>query len=146
MAADMSREHTIEFQVRPDDIDQMGVVHHSRYLTYFDLGREELLRDAGLAAAANGPGAPSAPALRLAEIDVRFLAPARHGDTLRLTTAVAELRTDEVVFKGRLIRIRPEPQVVLAEATMVAAAIWPDGRPRPLAPHEAAALRAAPPQ
>lgn len=40
--------HTITFRVRYPEVDAMGYVHHSRYLQYFELGRVEMLRAAGV--------------------------------------------------------------------------------------------------
>ena len=39
----------IEIRVRYPEADQMGVLHHSRYWVYFEMGRTELLRTSGIA-------------------------------------------------------------------------------------------------
>ena len=36
-------------RVRYPETDQMGVVHHSHYLVWFEIGRTELMREAGCA-------------------------------------------------------------------------------------------------
>ena len=41
-------KHTFSLRVRYADIDQMGVVYHSRYLEWFEAARTEMLRDMGL--------------------------------------------------------------------------------------------------
>ena len=38
---------TIDVEVRYAETDQMGVVHHSRYLVWFELARTQLCREAG---------------------------------------------------------------------------------------------------
>ena len=38
----------LDVRVRYAEVDQMGVVHHSRYLEYFEMGRTELLRQGGV--------------------------------------------------------------------------------------------------
>jgi acyl-CoA thioester hydrolase len=43
----MLREHEIEIRVRYTDTDPMGLLHHSNYLTYFEIARTELLRASG---------------------------------------------------------------------------------------------------
>ncbi len=43
----MLRHHEIEIRVRYQETDGQGRVHHANYLTYFELGRTELLRAAG---------------------------------------------------------------------------------------------------
>ena len=37
-----------EIRVIYADTDQMGVVYHSNYLRYFEIGRTELLRELGI--------------------------------------------------------------------------------------------------
>ncbi len=38
---------TIEFRVRYQETDKMGIVHHSVYLIWFEVGRTEWLREQG---------------------------------------------------------------------------------------------------
>ncbi len=40
--------HETHIRVRYQETDQMGVVYHSNYLNYFEIGRTELLRTLGL--------------------------------------------------------------------------------------------------
>ncbi len=39
--------HEIEVRVRYAETDQMGIVHHSNYLVWFELGRSEFCRARG---------------------------------------------------------------------------------------------------
>ena len=43
----MLRHHEIEIRVRYQETDGQGRLHHANYLTFFELGRTELLRAAG---------------------------------------------------------------------------------------------------
>ena len=43
----MLREHETQIRVRYTDTDPMGFLHHANYLTYFEIGRTELLRAMG---------------------------------------------------------------------------------------------------
>ncbi len=43
----MLREHEVQIRVRYQDADPMGLLHHSNYFTYFEIGRTELLRASG---------------------------------------------------------------------------------------------------
>ena len=43
----MLRQHETEIRVRYPEADPMGFLHHSQYLTYFEVGRTELLRASG---------------------------------------------------------------------------------------------------
>jgi len=40
--------HELRTRVRYADTDQMGVVHHAKYLEYFEMGRTEWMRQLGL--------------------------------------------------------------------------------------------------
>lgn len=134
----MNAQNTIEFRVRYDEADQMGVVHHSRYLAYFEMGRVELMRAVGLPHLRQEERGQ---ALTVQQLDVRYAAPARYDDVLRLTTAVAEARAARVVFTSRLTRREPgTAETLLAEATVVAAAIDSTGKVRRLTPEELAAF------
>jgi acyl-CoA thioester hydrolase len=112
------------------------VVHHSRYLAFFELGRLELMRSAGLPPLGQEERGR---AISLKNIAVRYLAPARYDDLLELVTQVEQVRDGEIVFKGRLVRIATPP-VPVAEATAVVAPITPDGAARPFSPEEIAAF------
>lgn len=137
----MSVEHTIQFRVRYGEVDQMGVVHHSRYLSYFEMGRVELMRSIGLPhAAQEDRGEPQS----IRSVDVRYASPARYDDVLELTTRVPEARGAQVVFESRLWRIEPGPRALVAESTQVGVAVTADGKVRRLTPRELAALGAPP--
>ena len=47
MLVDMLTTHDIEIRVRYQETDAQGRVHHANYLTWFELGRVELMRAAG---------------------------------------------------------------------------------------------------
>jgi acyl-CoA thioester hydrolase len=132
----MAVENTIQFRVRYDEADQMGVVHHSRYLAFFELGRLELMRSVGLPPLGQEERGR---AISLKNIAVRYLAPARYDDLLELATRVEEVRDGEIVFKSRLLRTA-SPPVPVAEATAVVAPISPDGAARTFSPEEIAAF------
>jgi acyl-CoA thioester hydrolase len=42
------REHATTTRVRYGEVDSMGVAYHGSYLPWFEMGRTELMRDAGL--------------------------------------------------------------------------------------------------
>jgi acyl-CoA thioester hydrolase len=113
--------HDIEIRVRYQETDGQGRVHHANYLTWFELGRVELLRAAGhnyreLEAAGIY--------LVVAEVSVRYHVPALFDDLLRL-------RTTTVRAKGARIEHRYEVcrgEELLAEGTTTVACIDRSGR------------------
>lgn len=83
--SELLSQHTIEIRVRYSETDAMQFLHHSNYLTYFEMGRTELFR-------AQGGSYRKLEELGLffvvAKINVRFKKPARYDDTLTLTTSI----------------------------------------------------------
>ena len=76
-------EHVITFRVRYPETDPVGVVHHSRFLQYFEMGRIELLRSLGHSYAdLERQGV----FFVVTRAEVRYRAPARFDDVLTLTT------------------------------------------------------------
>src|SRR6266576_715791 len=82
----MLSEHEIKFRVRYPETDGMGVVHHSRYFQYLEMGRIELLRASGISyAQLEMEGI----LFVVVKVECRYKAPARFDDELSLTTRVA---------------------------------------------------------
>ena len=82
----MLNEHKITFRVRYPETDAMGVVHHSRYFQYFEMGRIELLRADGLSYAEMEMAGIL---FVVAKVECRYKSPARYDEELTLTTKVA---------------------------------------------------------
>jgi acyl-CoA thioester hydrolase len=77
-------------RVRYAETDAMGIVYHTNYLIWFEVGRGEYMRQKGDGYAdleAQGFYLP------VSEIDARFIAPARYGDLVTIRTWVEELRS-----------------------------------------------------
>jgi acyl-CoA thioester hydrolase len=101
--------HQTRIRVRFDEVDQMNVVHHPRYLVYFEVARTQWLRDLGLP---YRDVVGSGTHLAVVEVGVRHLRPARYDEELTVTTRCTELggarvalgyeirRGDEVLATG----------------------------------------------
>jgi acyl-CoA thioester hydrolase len=79
----MLRQHEIEIRVRYQETDAQRRVHHANYLTYFEVGRVELLRASGYSYRRMEEEGVF---LVVAEISCRYRKPALYDDLLRLTT------------------------------------------------------------
>jgi len=91
----------VEFRVRYAETDQMGVVHHSKYAIYFEMGRTELMRASGVSyREMEETGA----FFVVASLDTRFLAPARYDDELRLVTRTSRLTRARIEHEYELYR------------------------------------------
>jgi acyl-CoA thioester hydrolase len=77
-------------RVRYAETDAMGVVYHTNYLIWFEVGRGEYMRQKESDYTdfeAQGFYLP------VSEVDARFIAPARYGDLVTIRTWVEELRS-----------------------------------------------------
>ena len=95
------RIHHLPARVYYEDTDFSGIVYHANYLRYFERGRSDFLRVAGihhseLAAAAE----PLAFAVNKMEIE--FLRPARIDDALVVKTAFETMRGPRILVAQRL--------------------------------------------
>ena len=86
---------TIEFRIRYAETDQMGVVYHTNYLVWCEVGRTEFIRTLGMSYAdmeRSGIG------LAVSDLSARYHAPARYDDIVRVTTTLSWVRSRAIVF------------------------------------------------
>jgi acyl-CoA thioester hydrolase len=89
-------------RVRYAETDQMGVVYHSNYLIWFEVGRVEFIRQLGLnykQMEEEGCG------IAVVDVHVRYKAPARYDDELVIETRLLAARGAVVKFGYRILRI-----------------------------------------
>jgi acyl-CoA thioester hydrolase len=79
------REHELEIRVRYQETDAMARLHHANYLTYFELGRTELLRAAGYSYREIEEAGIY---LVVADVRIQYFLPAAYDDLLVLKTTV----------------------------------------------------------
>jgi acyl-CoA thioester hydrolase len=112
----MLTSHEIEIRVRYQETDGQGRVHHANYLTWFELGRVELLRAMGhsyreLEAAGV--------MLVVAEMNVQYFLPAFFDDVLTLRTTAIKAKGARIEHEYKVHRGND----VLAQATSTIACI-----------------------
>ena len=101
----------------------MGLVHHSRYWVYFELGRTELLRNMGLA---YRDLEEAGTILVVARCSAKFRAPARYDDLLTLTTRQEKLAAVRIDHSYRLNHSNDGKLIATGRTTL--ACIDGDGR------------------
>lgn len=112
-----SRVAVSEFRVRYAETDQMGVVYHANYLVWCEVGRTDLIRELGLPyAQLEREGVM----LAVAEAGMRFHAPARYDDRIRVETTVSDVRSRTVTFEYRIFHADTDARLVTATTTLVA--------------------------
>jgi acyl-CoA thioester hydrolase len=89
-------------RVRYAETDQMGVVYHSNYLIWFEVGRVEFIRQLGLnykQMEEEGCG------IAVVDVHARYKAPARYDDELVIETRLLAARGAVVRFGYRILRV-----------------------------------------
>jgi len=106
----------VELRVRYAETDQMKVVHHRNYLVWCELGRTDLIRKLGQSyAEIEKQGV----LLAVVEANLRYHAPARYDDRIRVTTTLSEARSRSVTFEYRIENADTGEKLVTAR-TMLA--------------------------
>lgn len=121
------RAGTTRIRVRYPEVDRMGVAHHTHHLVWFEIGRTELMRDAGLTYASVEADGVHLPVI---EASCRYLAPARYDEFLLVHTGLEPARGARIRFNYRIER--EEDGVVVATGSTTHAATDASGRPRRL--------------
>ena len=119
------REHRLPVRVYYEDTDFTGVVYHAGYLRFFERGRSEFLRMAGIGHAELW--ASDAPlAFVVARMEIDFVKPALIDDALTVVTAYDVIKGPRI-FISQAVQRAGE---VLARALVTVACIAADRRPR----------------
>ena len=84
----MAAAHEMEIRVRYQETDGQRRVHHANYLTYFEMGRTEMLRSYGYTYRAFEEAGLF---MVVADASCKYLAPAQYDDLLVLRTRVQKL-------------------------------------------------------
>jgi acyl-CoA thioester hydrolase len=104
-------------RVNYSETDQMGVVYHANYLIWFDRARTELMRDTGLTYRALEQQGIY---LAVSEVKVRYRAPARYDDLLRIRCWVRELLSRRVTFGYAVEHTESDALLATAETGLIA--------------------------
>jgi acyl-CoA thioester hydrolase len=120
----VGKEHRFALTVFFEDTDTAGIVYHANYLRFFERARSDMLRAAGIdqrAAIDAGLGAYA-----VSEMQIKWRLPAKLDDDLIVVSRVTAVRAASCSIHQRVMR----GDQLLAEATVTAALLTPEGRPR----------------
>jgi acyl-CoA thioester hydrolase len=127
------------FRVRYAETDQMGVVYHSNYFVWFEIGRVEFLRQLGFSyremESVDGCG------IAVIEATCRYKAPARYDDEVVVRTYVKYLRESLIQFGYDLLRADDGTELAEGETTHIVVNL--EMKKTPLPEKYLAALRGA---
>jgi len=96
------KAHRIRFRVLYGDTDRMGVVYYANYFRYFEAGRNEFLREAGIEYTGIEEAGYMLP---VADAHARYKAPAQYDDELELETYVPQVGISSLRMAYRLRRV-----------------------------------------
>ena len=120
----VGREHHFALTVYFEDTDTAGIVYYANYLKFMERARSDMIRAAGVDQVSvhhQGEGSYA-----VAEVNIRYLRPARLGDDLVVVSTVEEVRGVSVLIQQRVMR----GAEMLTDARVTAAFLTPDGRPQ----------------
>lgn len=117
--------HTIEILPRYVETDQAGVIHHSVYPVWFEMGRTELLRVNGLA---YKDLEAAGVFFVVAELRMKYRRPAFYDEKLQLETSCSGVTASRVEHVYKLMRC--SDGTLLAEGSSILACVDGEGKIR----------------
>jgi len=118
------RTHRFAIRVYFEDTDAAGIVYYANYLRFMERARSDMLRAIGIdqrAALAAGIGVYA-----VAEARIKYLKPAKLDDAVTVVSMLEGVSAATATIHQRVMR----GEELLADATIVAAFLSPEGRPR----------------
>lgn len=119
------REHLLPVRVYYEDTDFSGVVYHGGYIRFFERGRSDFLRLAGVNHSDLLADAQPT-AFVVVRLEVDFRSPARIDDALLVRTTYESVKGPRMLIRQRIER----DGTLIAGAVVEAACVTLAGRPR----------------
>ena len=94
-------EHEHEIRVRYQETDAMGLLNHSQYFTYFEIGRTELLRVAG---GNYRQMEEEGMFVVVVKADCRYIRPAHYDDLVKVRTTLKQISAAKIEHRYELLR------------------------------------------
>jgi len=120
-----ARTHILPVRVYYEDTDFTGVVYHANYLRFFERGRSDFLRAAGVSHSALLEGAEPL-GFAVNRMELAFMRPARIDDALAVRTVFETIKGPRIFIAQRLER----DGELLVTAGVEVCCISLTGRPR----------------
>lgn len=88
---------------RYSETDQMGIIHHSNYAVWFEAGRTDFLKKAGIS---NKEIKEQGVLLPLYEMNCKFKSPARYEDEIIVKTKLEHIGKVRIVFSYQVLNAK----------------------------------------
>ena len=108
----------------------MGVVYHTNYLVWCEVGRTELIRE--MTGMSYAEIEREGIALAVAEASIRYHGAARYDDVVRIRTTLTDARSRTVTFEYLITKVGSGERLATARTVLVS--LDPDGRPTAMPP------------
>lgn len=125
-----ARVVSTSFRVRYAETDAMGIVHHSSYVVWFEMGRTEFMRAHGFTYRSLEEMGVVMPVL---ELSVRYRQSAVYDDEIRISTWLEEFTRTRIKLAYSIVRTSDE--VLLTEGYTLHTFTGLDGRPLRITHH-----------
>jgi acyl-CoA thioester hydrolase len=110
------RTTSIEFRVRYVETDQMGVVYYAHYLVWCEIGRTDYIRGSGMSYREMEAAGIT---LAVAEASVRYKAPARYDDLVRVETTLTEVGSRTIAFEYVITNAETGARLATARTVLI---------------------------
>ena len=114
----MLTHHEVTVRVRYAETDQMGVVYHSNYFIWFEVGRVELMRTLGFDY--KRMELDDDTFIVVADAHCRYHHPARYDELLTIRTRILEAKTRTLKFGYELLRQHDQKLLATGQTIHVA--------------------------
>ena len=122
----MTATHDLELRVRYSETDQMGVVYHTNYLVWCEIGRTELIRT--LTGVSYAQLEAEGVALAVADLSIRYHGAARYDNRVMVRTTLSDARSRSVTFEYTITNAETGERLATARTVLVSL----DQRGRPV--------------
>lgn len=110
-----SPEGEIKLRVRYAETDQMGVVYHSNFVIWFEVGRVELMRQLGFRY--RDMEQRDNCHIPVADLHIRYKEPAYYDEEIVVRTRLADVHRSLLRFRYRIFRAADETLLAEGETT-----------------------------
>lgn len=100
-----SRWYTHHMRARYAETDQMGVIYHANYLTWFEIGRTEMIRQLGYPYRDIEEKGLLLPVI---DLEMKFVKPAYYDDLIRISTRITDYSNIRLSFEVKIERVEKE--------------------------------------
>jgi len=94
------KTHQTTVRVRYEDADPMGFLHHSKYLSYFEIGRTEMYRAAG---GNYRQLEESGRFVVVVRAEIRYRRPARYDDVVTVRTTLKKITAAKIIHAYEMV-------------------------------------------